>query len=145
MLWRPSARPSATLGGRRISGAPWPRSCRRSSRGSRGNRGDLRGPPAPLKAASMATRIDELEARREAAKGGGGEKRIAAQHAKGRLTARERLSVLLDVDSFEEYDMFVEHNCADFGMESQKVPGAGGPAGSGSGPGRLAYVFAQDF
>ena len=65
----------------------------------------------------MATTIDELESRRAAARQGGGIKRIAAQHAKGRLTARERLSVLLDPGSFEEYDMFVEHNCADFGME----------------------------
>ena len=59
----------------------------------------------------MATTIEELEARRAAARLGGGEKRIAAQHAKGRLTARERLSVLLDAGSFEEYDMFVLHNC----------------------------------
>src|SRR3954465_15310884 len=93
----------------------------------------------------MATSIEELEARREAAKVGGGEKRIAAQHAKGRLTARERLSVLLDVGSFEEYDMFVEHNCADFGMESQKVPGDGVVTGSGTINGRLVYAFAQDF
>ena len=58
----------------------------------------------------MATTIEELEARREAARMGGGQKRIDAQHAKGRLTARERLSVLLDPDSFEEVDMYVEHN-----------------------------------
>ena len=70
----------------------------------------------------MATTIEELEKRREQARMGGGEKRIAAQHAKGRLTARERVSVLLDAGSFEEYDMFVEHNCADFGMETQKHP-----------------------
>ena len=67
----------------------------------------------------MATRIEELEKRREQARLGGGEKRIAAQHAKGRLTARERLTVLLDPDSFEEYDMYVEHNCVDFGMDKQ--------------------------
>src|SRR3546814_12058600 len=73
----------------------------------------------------MATTIDELEARRAEARLGGGEKRIAAQHAKGWLTARERLQVLLDEGSFEEYDMFVEHNCADFGMESQQFPGDG--------------------
>ena len=73
----------------------------------------------------MATTIEELEKRREQARMGGGEKRIAAQHAKGRLTARERLSVLLDPGSFEEYDMFVEHNATDFGMDEQKIPGDG--------------------
>src|SRR6476659_4330283 len=93
----------------------------------------------------MATTIEELEKRRERARLGGGAKRIAAQHAKGRLTARERLSVLLDPQSFEEYDMFVEHNCADFGMETQKVPGDGVVTGSGTINGRLVYVFAQDF
>ena len=76
---------------------------------------------------------------------GGGEKRIAAQHAKGRLTARERLTVLLDPGSFEEVDMFVEHNCSDFGMEEQKIPGDGVVTGSGTINGRLVYVFAQDF
>src|SRR6188768_1359291 len=93
----------------------------------------------------MATMIDELEKRRELARLGGGEKRIAAQHAKGRLTARERLTVLLDQGSFEEYDMYVEHNCVDFGMETQKVPGDGVVTGSGTINGRLVYVFAQDF
>src|SRR6476620_4162568 len=93
----------------------------------------------------MATTIEELEKRREGARMGGGAKRIAAQHAKGRLTARERLSVLLDPHSFEEYDMFVEHNCADFGMETQKIPGDGVVTGSGTINGRLVYVFAQDF
>ena len=93
----------------------------------------------------MATTIEELEKRREAAKLGGGEKRIAAQHAKGRLTARERLSVLLDEGSFEEYDMYVEHNCVDFGMGAQRIPGDGVVTGSGTINGRLVYVFAQDF
>jgi propionyl-CoA carboxylase beta chain len=93
----------------------------------------------------MATTIEELEKRREAARLGGGAKRIAAQHSKGRLTARERLSVLLDPHSFEEYDMFVEHNCADFGMEQQKISGDGVVTGSGTINGRLVYVFAQDF
>jgi propionyl-CoA carboxylase beta chain len=93
----------------------------------------------------MATTIDELEARRAAARMGGGQKRIDAQHAKGRLTARERLSVLLDPDSFEEVDMYVEHNCTDFGMETQKIPGDGVVTGSGTINGRLVYVFAQDF
>src|SRR5205809_3262815 len=93
----------------------------------------------------MATAIEELELRREQARLGGGEKRIAAQHAKGRLTARERLSVLLDAGSFEEYDMFVEHNATDFGMADQKIPGDGVVTGSGTINGRLVYVFAQDF
>jgi len=93
----------------------------------------------------LATTIEELEKRRELARLGGGEKRIAAQHAKGRLTARERLSVLLDPGSFEEYDMFVEHNCSDFGMDKQKVPGDGVVTGSGTINGRLVYAFAQDF
>ena len=93
----------------------------------------------------MATTIEELEKRRDSAKLGGGEKRIAAQHAKGRLTARERLSVLLDEGSFEEYDMYVEHNCVDFGMEKQTFPGDGVVTGSGTINGRLVYVFAQDF
>jgi propionyl-CoA carboxylase beta chain len=93
----------------------------------------------------MVTTIDELEARRRRAELGGGETRIAAQHKKGRLTARERLCVLLDQGSFEEYDMFVEHNCADFGMEAQKFPGDGVVTGSGTINGRLVFVFAQDF
>src|SRR5258707_11831581 len=93
----------------------------------------------------MATTIQELERRREQARLGGGEKRIAAQHAKGRLTARERLTVLFDQGSFEEYDMYVEHNCVDFGMETQKIPGDGVVTGSGTINGRLVYVFAQDF
>jgi len=93
----------------------------------------------------MATTIEELDRRRAAARLGGGEKRIAAQHAKGRLTARERLKVLLDQGSFEEYDMYVEHNCVDFGMEEQKFPGDGVVTGSGTINGRLVFVFAQDF
>ncbi len=93
----------------------------------------------------MGTTADELESRRAEARLGGGKGRIAAQHAKGRLTARERLSVLLDQGSFEEVDMFVEHNCTDFGMEAQKIPGDGVVTGSGTINGRLVYVFAQDF
>jgi propionyl-CoA carboxylase beta chain len=93
----------------------------------------------------MATTIEELDKRRAHAKLGGGQARIDAQHAKGRLTARERLQVLLDPASFEEYDMFVEHNCAEFGMEHQKVPGDGVVTGSGTINGRLVFVFAQDF
>ena len=67
----------------------------------------------------MSANIAELERRRAAARQGGGEKRIATQHAKGKLTARERLDVLLDMGSFEELDMYVEHECVDFGMQEQ--------------------------
>ncbi len=89
--------------------------------------------------------LAELEKRREAARLGGGRKRIDAQHAKGKLTARERLEVLLDPDSFEEYDMFVEHRCSDFGMEGQKVPSDGVVTGWGRINGRIVFVFSQDF
>ncbi len=93
----------------------------------------------------MSSNIAELEKRREAARMGGGQKRIDAQHSKGRLTARERLDVLLDEGSFEELDMYVEHNCTDFGMEATKIPGDGVVTGSGTINGRLVYVFSQDF
>jgi propionyl-CoA carboxylase beta chain len=93
----------------------------------------------------MSSNIAELEKRRAAARMGGGQKRIDAQHSKGRLTARERLDVLLDEGSFEELDMYVEHNCVDFGMEETKIPGDGVVTGSGTINGRLVYVFSQDF
>ncbi len=93
----------------------------------------------------MSANIAEMERRRTAAKLGGGEKRIDAQHAKGKLTARERIEVLLDEDSFEEYDMYVEHNCVDFGMNEQHIPGDGVVTGSGTINGRLVFVFSQDF
>ena len=80
----------------------------------------------------MSANIAELEKRRAQALLGGGQKRIDAQHAKGRLTARERLSILLDEGSFEEIDMYVEHNCTDFGMEATKFPGDGVVTGSGT-------------
>jgi propionyl-CoA carboxylase beta chain len=89
--------------------------------------------------------IQELEARRAKARLGGGQKRIEAQHAKGKLTARERLDLLLDPDSFEEWDMFVEHRCADFGMAGTKIPGDGVVTGYGTINGRLVFVFSQDF
>ena len=79
----------------------------------------------------MSSNIAELEKRRAAARMGGGQKRIDAQHAKGRLTARERLTILLDEGSFEELDAYVEHNCVDFGMEETKIPGDGVVTGSG--------------
>ena len=89
--------------------------------------------------------IAELDARRARARLGGGEKRIAAQHAKGKLTARERLEFLLDEGSFEEWDMFVEHRCSDFGMGDNKIPGDGVVTGHGLINGRLVFVFSQDF
>jgi propionyl-CoA carboxylase beta chain len=89
--------------------------------------------------------LNALEERRDQAHLGGGEKRIAAQHAKGKLTARERIDLLLDEGSFEEYDMFVEHRCSDFGMENQKFPGDGVVTGWGTINGRLVYVFSKDF
>lgn len=93
----------------------------------------------------MSANIAEMERRREAARMGGGQKRIDAQHAKGKLTARERLDVLLDEGSFEELDTYVEHDCVDFGMQDQKIPGDGVVTGSGTINGRLVYVFSQDF
>lgn len=93
----------------------------------------------------MTSVLDELEARREAARLGGGQRRIDAQHAKGKLTARERLQVLLDEDSFEEYDMFVQHRCTDFGMEDTKFAGDGVVTGWGTINGRPIFVFAKDF
>ena len=93
----------------------------------------------------MKKNIEELEKRTKAAKLGGGEDRIKKQHAKGKLTARERLEILLDQDSFQEWDMFVEHRAVDFGMEEQKIPGDGVVTGYGKINGRLVYVFSQDF
>ncbi len=93
----------------------------------------------------MSANIAEMDQRRSAARLGGGQKRIDAQHAKGKLTARERLSILLDEGSFEELDMYVEHNCTDFGMQDQIVPGDGVVTGSGTINGRLVYVYSQDF
>ena len=93
----------------------------------------------------MSDIIAQLEAKRAEAMLGGGQKRIDAQHAKGKLTARERLDILLDEDSFEEIDMYVEHNCVDFGMDEQHIPGDGVVTGSGTINGRLVYVFSQDF
>ncbi|MFY7940434.1 MAG: carboxyl transferase domain-containing protein, partial [Burkholderiaceae bacterium] len=89
--------------------------------------------------------LEQLEKKRAAARLGGGEKRIAAQHAKGKLTARERLDLLLDEGSFEEWDMFVEHRCADFGMQDNKIPGDGVVTGYGLINGRLVFVYSQDF
>ena len=87
----------------------------------------------------------ELERRRHASHAGGGPARVDAQHAKGKLTARERLEVLLDPGSFEEYDAFVEHRSTEFGMESNKIPGDGVVTGHGTINGRSLFVFSQDF
>jgi propionyl-CoA carboxylase beta chain len=89
--------------------------------------------------------IRQLDEKRARALLGGGEKRIAAQHAKGKLTARERIELLLDEGTFEEWDMFVEHRCTDFGMAAESVPGDGVVTGYGMINGRLAFVFSQDF
>ena len=89
--------------------------------------------------------LEQLEQRRETARMGGGQKRIDAQHARGKLTARERVELLLDEGSFEEFDMFVTHRCTDFGMEKQKPAGDGVVTGWGPINGRLVYVFSQDF
>ncbi len=89
--------------------------------------------------------LDELERRRQIARSGGGEKRIAAQHKLGKLTARERIDVLLDENSFEEFGMFVEHRSSDFGMADKKIPGDGVVTGWGTVNGRPLFVFAKDF
>ncbi len=89
--------------------------------------------------------LDQLDAKREAARKGGGERRIAAQHKRGKLSARERLQLLLDQGSFEEIDMFVEHRCTEFGMADARIPGDGVVTGSGTINGRPVFVFSQDF
>src|SRR5258708_38925077 len=89
--------------------------------------------------------LRQLEEMREAARGGGGERRVQAQHAKGKLTARERLELLFDEGSFEEWDMFVEHRSSDFGMAEQRIPGDGVVTGFGTIKGRLVFAFTQDF
>jgi propionyl-CoA carboxylase beta chain len=89
--------------------------------------------------------LTELERRRAVARAGGGAKRIEAQHAKGKLTARERIEVFLDEGSFEEFDMFVEHRCTDFGMDKTKIAGDGVVTGWGTVNGRPVFVFAKDF
>jgi propionyl-CoA carboxylase beta chain len=89
--------------------------------------------------------IERLEAKRKAAALGGGQHRIDVQHNRGKLTARERLELLLDEGSFEEWDTFVEHRCVDFGMTDKKVPGDGVVTGCGTINGRVVFVFSQDF
>ena len=89
--------------------------------------------------------LSELENRRDEARLGGGQRRIDAQHSRGKLTARERIELLLDEGSFEEFDMFVSHRCTEFGMENQKPAGDGVVTGWGTINGRMVYVFSQDF
>jgi propionyl-CoA carboxylase beta chain len=89
--------------------------------------------------------IAKLASKREEARIGGGQKRIDIQHSKGKLTARERIEVLLDADSFEEYSLYVEHRCTDFGMDTKKHAGDGVVTGHGTINGRLVFVYSQDF
>jgi propionyl-CoA carboxylase beta chain len=93
----------------------------------------------------MKDMLERLEERRAQARLGGGTKRIEAQHARGKLTARERIELLLDKGSFEEFDMFVEHRSTDFGMDKAKIPGDGVVTGWGTVNGRTIFVFAKDF
>jgi len=89
--------------------------------------------------------IHQLEQKRAGARLGGGQRRIDAQHKRGKLSARERIEVLLDPGSFEEWDMFVEHRCSDFGMADTTIPGDGVVTGYGTINGRITFVFSQDF
>ena len=89
--------------------------------------------------------IKQVEQKRAAAREGGGQRRIDTQHAKGKLMARERIELLLDEGSFEEWDMFVEHDCNDFGMAEKTIPGDGVVTGYGTVNGRLVFLFSQDF
>ena len=93
----------------------------------------------------MQNILDRLEEQRAAARAGGGVRRVEAQHRRGKLTARERLELLLDPGSFEEWDMFVEHRSHDFGIDEHKIPGDGVVTGYGTVNGRLVFVFSQDF
>ncbi|HMM22821.1 MAG TPA: carboxyl transferase domain-containing protein [Selenomonadales bacterium] len=95
--------------------------------------------------ATIQEKIQDLKARQEKVKQGGGAKRIEKQHANGKLTARERVEKLLDPGSFVELDQFVRHRCTNFGMEKEEAPGEGVVTGYGTVEGRLVYVFAQDF
>jgi propionyl-CoA carboxylase beta chain len=93
----------------------------------------------------MKDMLEKLEARRVEARAGGGEKRIEAQHKRGKLTARERIELLMDHGSFEELDMFVQHRATDFGMDRSKIPGDGVVTGWGTVNGRAVFVFSKDF
>lgn len=95
--------------------------------------------------ATVYEKIQDLQQRQERIKLGGGAKRIEKQHATGKLTARERIEILLDPNTFIEFDQFVKHRCTNFGMELQETPGEGVVTGHGTIDGRLVFVFAQDF
>src|SRR5262249_24786497 len=94
---------------------------------------------------SMKEIVDKLEARRAKAREGCGKARIEAQHKRGKLTARERVELLMDKGTFEEFDMFVEHRSSEFGMDKTKIPGDGVVTGWGTVNGRTVFVFAKDF
>ena len=93
----------------------------------------------------MKAIVERLDKRRAEARLGGGEKRIEAQHKRGKLTARERIELFLDKGSFEEFDMFVEHRSIEFGMEKSKIPGDGVVTGWGTVNGRTVFLFSKDF
>src|SRR5258706_15538987 len=95
--------------------------------------------------AVMKDILDKLEERRGRARAGGGQVRIDAQHKRGKLTARERLELLMDKGSFEEFDMFVENRSADFGMEKSRIPGDGVVTSWDTGNGRTVFAFAKEF
>ncbi len=99
----------------------------------------------PIEKGSCMDILERLQARRDEALLGGGQARIDAQHKRGKLSARERIEVLLDPTSFEEFDIFVQHRCVDFGMQDKKVPGDGVVTGWGTVNGRAVYVFSKDF
>ena len=101
--------------------------------------------PATSQRRTMKDILDKLDERRASARGGGGQRRIEAQHKRGKLTARERIELLMDKNSFEEFDMFVEHRSSDFGMEKTKIAGDGVVTGWGTVNGRSVFVFAKDF
>ena len=94
---------------------------------------------------STQARIEKMIKKSEKIMAAGGEKRVAKQHQSGKLTARERIALLLDEGSFVELDRFVQHRCTNFGMEKKELPGEGVTTGYGTVGGRLVYVFAQDF
>jgi len=94
---------------------------------------------------SSSDKVERLRQLREKAQEGGGLDRIEKQHALGKQTARERIELLLDEGSFEEFDMFVNHRCTKFGLDGKKIPGDGVVTGYGTIDGRLVYVFSHDF
>src|SRR5262249_43729675 len=139
--------PGAAGPGYARRGAGPHRRIHRGAAAAAGHAGDTLRPPGPRATSEndMHDILEQLEKKRDAARLGGGERRIEAQHKRGKLTARERVELLLDEGTFEEWDMFVEHRCTDFGMEGSRVPGDGVVTGYGMINGRLVFVFSQDF